>query len=205
MSEEEWDKENPSYGKINKDEKDVNVILSFLSKENSSNNRGNALLRLEKIAPELTLKKINLCIDSLIKIQDIETNPKIIDKINNLIKDFTNQLSRRSLHNIDAPKNNSVLPEMKDKSYSSGNAGFVLLIIGLILMLFGYAMSLDNEECILPDYSNQASTDAYQNCVEDSAQKVKDIATISILSSLGIFTGIGLMCRAILKNQNPPV
>ena len=102
-------------------------------------------------------------------------------------------------------KHNGAMDEMKDKSYNSGDAGFVLLIIGLILMLFAHAMSLDNDGCISPDVSNQASMDDYQNCVEGLSQKVKDTATVSLLSSLSIFTGIGLMCRAILNNQKPPV
>ena len=195
MSEEEWDKEKSNVGEIDKNEKDINIILSFLSKENSSNNRGNALLRLEKIAPELTLKKIKLCINALIKIQDIETNPKIGDKINNLIKDFTYQSSRRSLHKLDTPKN---------KSYNSGNAGFILLVIGLILMLIAYAMALDNNECSQTGLTQQEA-EALQDCIEEYNDKLRAISTISFISSLSIFTGIGLMCRAILNNQKPPV
>ena len=67
-------------------------------------------------------------------------------------------------------KNNSVIPEMKDKSYNSGNAGFVLLIIGLILMLLGYAMSLDNEECVQTEYTQEA-VEENLDCLKVYSQK----------------------------------
>ena len=176
----------------------------FLSKENNANNRGNALLRLEKIAPELSLKKINLCIEALTEIQDIETNPKIVIKINNLIKEYFNlkksQLSRNALHNVDIPKNKS---SNTGNAYNNGNVGFILLVIGLFLMLIAYAMALDNSECAQSALT-QGEVEALQDCMEEYNDKLRAISTISLISSLTIFTGIGLMCRAILNNQKPP-
>ena len=75
--------------KLGKDETDIEVILGFLNSEETKL-RGNSLLRLEALGPELDIDDIDFVIEILNKFRKEEKGGKLARKMDKILNDFWN-------------------------------------------------------------------------------------------------------------------
>ena len=92
MSEKEKEtieeEDTPVLTTLDKNEKDVETILDFLLSHGDPGQRGNALIRLEELGPDLSIDDLNFTTEILNKARKEEEVGKLIRKIDELLNEF---------------------------------------------------------------------------------------------------------------------
>ena len=124
MSEKEKEtieeEDTPVLTTLDKNEKDVETILDFLLSHGDPGQRGNALIRLEELGPDLSIDDLNFTTEILNKARKEEEVGKLIRKIDELLNEFWKYKKGLEFDGLEKPISLEVKKkvEQKKKEYA---------------------------------------------------------------------------------------